>query len=234
MEIEEYSNYKHFYSNKIPILFRKHINTYHWKTFLDVGCGDGGLLFSMNKEGYFKGKKVYAIDLSKERVKRSKSINPEFECFVASAIDMKPIKDNSIDLLVSTQVIEHVPDDNLIIEEIGRVLNKNNNLVYLSTVFKKWYGWYFYRCNNRWRLDPTHVREYTHNDQLLDILREHNFNILEIKKTLFWFSATTPILRLLNSDNKIITNNKIIKLISKIKIPIIGYYNWEIICRLAN
>ena len=229
MNIEEYSKYIHFYSEKVPQLLLKYIKKHHFKSFLDVGCGDGSLLYAMNGKKYFDDKIIYAVDLSQNRINLCKKINPNFRCFVNDACNMKNINDNSIDFLVSTQVIEHVPNDEDMIREIARVIRKENNIVYISTVFKKWYGWYFYRCNKKWTLDPTHLREYTSDNQLLDILKKYNFDILESKKTLFWFSVSHFILRRMDCKHNII-NNPLVKLLSVFKIPIIGYYNWEIVC----
>ena len=39
--------------------------------------------------------------------------------------------------------------------------------LYLTTVFKGWYAWYFYRCEGRWTVDPTHLREYRSDAELL-------------------------------------------------------------------
>ncbi len=229
MDIETYSKYTHFYSGNVPKLLLKYLNKYTWKSFLDVGCGDGALLFALNERHHFYNKMVYGIDLSLNRINRGKKINPNFKLFVDSAANMQCISDNSIDFLVSTQVVEHVPSDEGMIKEISRVLNKENNIVYISTVFKKWYGWYFYRCNNKWTLDPTHLREYTSDDQLFRILQKNSFSIIESRKSLFWFTISHFFLRKMGIQNKV--NNPFWKLVSLFKVPIIGYYNWEIVCR---
>jgi 2-polyprenyl-3-methyl-5-hydroxy-6-metoxy-1,4-benzoquinol methylase len=229
MDIEEYSKIKHFYTGVIPELLARYLDKNTWKSFLDVGCGDGSLLYALNKKGYFNDKNVYAIDLSKNRIDLCKKINQNFRCFVNSAGDMKAINDDSINFLVSTQVIEHVQSDDELIKELARVLEKNNNIVYLSTVFKKWYGWYFYRCNKKWTLDPTHLREYTKDNQLLDIFKKYDFEIIECKKSLLWFTISYFFMRRMHyKSNRI--NNPFLKFISLFKVPIIGYYNWEIIC----
>ncbi len=230
MKIEEYAKYVHFYEENVPGLLLKYLNKSKWKTFLDAGCGDGSLLYALDKKDFFHDKEVYAIDLSKKRIDRCQENLRNINFFVNSAMNIKSINDNSIDFLVSTQVIEHVSSDDRMIEEIARVLNKKNNTVYISTVFKKWYGWYFYRCNNKWTLDPTHAREYTSDEQLFKILHKYGLTITETRKSLFWFSISHFFLRKIGYTNKI--NNKYLKSINSIKLPIIGYYNWEIICKI--
>ena len=72
-----------------------------------------------------------------------------------------PFGSKSFDLVVSTQVIEHVPDDQAFVREIKRVLT-SGGLCVVSSVIKMHFGWYFYRNKQGERvLDPTHVREYS-------------------------------------------------------------------------
>jgi 2-polyprenyl-3-methyl-5-hydroxy-6-metoxy-1,4-benzoquinol methylase len=232
--LDDYSKRIQFYTEEIPELLLKYIEMVNWKTYLDLGCGDGSLLYALNKKGYFNNKIVYAIDLSEKRINFVKKINKEFICFIDDACNLQNIKDNSVDFLVSTQLIEHVPDDKDMIKEINRVLNKNG-IVYLSTVFKKWYGWYFYRCNDKWTLDPTHMREYTQDNQLFDFFGEYDLEVIENKKTLVWrplidFVFRRVIFRII-SPKRNVFENRFLRIVRNIKLPILGYYCWEIICR---
>ncbi|MDD5748509.1 MAG: class I SAM-dependent methyltransferase [Actinomycetota bacterium] len=230
MDIEQYSKqHIYFYSDDVPKLLEQYLRIADFSSFADIGCGDGALLYALNKREYFKNKKVYAVDLSKTRIKRVQEINNEFKCTFGDACNTR-LPDQSIDFLVSMQVIEHVPDDSKMIQEIARILSKDG-IVYLSTVFKKWYGWYFYRCDGKWRLDPTHLREYSVDSQLLGIIKKDDFEVLENKKTLFWFSISDFILRKLKSSHQIYLNNRFFQKLRIIKLPIIGYYNWELIFR---
>lgn len=233
MDIEDYSRHIQFYIKDIPKLLLKFLNKVNWKSYLDLGCGDGSLLYTLNKKGYFKNKLVYAIDLSKNRINLVKKINKDFRCFVDDACNIQNIKDNSINFLVSTQLIEHVANDEDLVKEISRVLDKNC-IVYLSTIFKKWYAWYFYRCNGKWTLDPTHLREYTRDNQLLDIFRKYGFEITENKKSLTWrpvidFVFRRIVFRIIGVRRNMF-NNRFLKLLRNLKVPIPGYYYWEIVC----
>jgi 2-polyprenyl-3-methyl-5-hydroxy-6-metoxy-1,4-benzoquinol methylase len=230
MDIEEYSKYKQFYIVKAPNLLLKYLNSFNWKIFLDLGCGDGSLLYVLNKDNYFKDKTVYAVDLSLNRINLIKNINESFVCFVGDACNIKEIKDNSIDFIVSEQVIEHVESDEKMVSEINRVLKKNG-VIYLSTVFKKWYGWYFYRCKGKWTLDPTHLREYTKDEQMLDLFKKNNFDILENKKTLVKRSFLDFVLKRLNVKRDIFIKYPFLNKIRNLNFPIPGYYIWEIVCQ---
>jgi ubiquinone/menaquinone biosynthesis C-methylase UbiE len=102
--------------------------------------------------------RIVGVDISKERIKRLKSFCPFAEGIVADVQNLKQIPDNSFDIAISNQVIEHVPDDSKMLKEVYRIL-KPNGYFYVSTVIKKWYGFWIY-WNNGFKLDPTHVREY--------------------------------------------------------------------------
>ncbi len=82
---------------------------------LDVGCGIGYL------SGLAKnlGANVVGIDMSIEALKYSQSTLEE--SFVNATAGTLPFRDNQFDKIIFADVIEHVPDDRLAIQEIIRV-----------------------------------------------------------------------------------------------------------------
>ena len=232
MDVEEYSKNIQLYTDEIPELLLKHLNKVNWKSYLDVGCGDGALLHVLNKKGFFDGKIVYAVDLCENRINLAKKIDKDFRCFVDDACNIQNIKDNSIDFLVSTHVVEHVTNDEAMIKEISRVLHRNG-IVYLATVFKKWYGWFYKRCHGKWTLDYTHLREYTKDKQLFDQLRKYSLEILETKKSVFSLSITDAIFKKIfrRSTKRDVYNNRFLRLLRNFRVPILGYQEWEIVCQ---
>ena len=228
MDIEAYATYQQSYTDDVPTLLLERLRG-SWHTYLDLGCGDGVLLDALNKRGMFDGKSVFAVDLSETRMQLVKQINPSFTCLVDSADQVQEVQDGAIDVLVSTQVIEHVPSDERMVAEIHRLL-KPGGLAYVSTVLKRWYGWYFYRCNGRWVLDPTHVREYTQESQMVDLFKRQGFTILQNKKTPVWRAPADLVLKKILKSAKI-ANHPFFQWIRKIQIPIPGYSHWEIVCQ---
>lgn len=228
MDITKYSKkYIHYYTEQIPALIEYIFNTYNIKNFADLGCGDGSILYSLLKRGYLNNlKKIIAIDISKERIKNVQKLDSRILCFVSDACDLSILKNIKLDFIISNQVIEHISDDKKFIDEVYKIL-KIDGLFYISTVFKKWYGWYFYRCNGKWVLDPTHLKEYTDENQLLKIFKKYNFETLKSKKKLYWFPITDFILKRIGLQRDIY-RNKFIRFFRNIKIPILGYYNWEL------
>lgn len=228
MDFEEYSKNTQFYSEEIPKILLKYLKKIEWNSYLDLGCGDGSILYALNKNNILKNKIVYAVDISPVRIENAERINDNFKCFVCDVCNLKKIEDNSIDVIVSTQVIEHVKNERLMLNEIERVLKKGG-FVYLSTVFKKKYGWYFYRCNRKWVLDPTHLREYTKDDQLLSLLKNNNFNLCYSHKYLIYMPVIDFVIRKFGATVNIFDKYRFLKLFRNVSIPILGYYHWEII-----
>jgi len=232
MDIEKYSQYVQFYTGDIPDRLRLWLNKVNWNNLLDLGCGDGALLFALKQAGLLENKSVYAADLSQQRIKLVRQISSEFNCQVATADNLSHLPDNSIDFLITTQVIEHVPDEGAMIKEINRVLAPGGT-VYLTTVFKKWYGWYFYRCQGRWVLDPTHLREYTADEQLIKPLTDNGFRVIENHKHLFWYSCFHFFFRLIRLPRSWL-HSPWLNWLTVFKYPVLGYYNWELILQKDN
>jgi 2-polyprenyl-3-methyl-5-hydroxy-6-metoxy-1,4-benzoquinol methylase len=228
MNLEKYSQRKQFYSNEVPPLLSDCMGENPWTSLADLGCGDGSLLHALDQQGYLQGKLVYAVDLSQDRLDRVKEMNRHFTCIAADACETN-LGECSINLLLSTQVIEHVTDDREMVKEMRRILH-HDGTVYLSTVFKKSYAWYFYRCNNKWTIDPTHLREYTQDEQLLSLLEADGFEVLANVKTLDSRPIADAVFRRLRVS-KYVYRFPLMRLLRKIRIPIPGYYIWELVLR---
>ncbi len=231
MKLVEYSKkYIHYYFDDLPELIEDIFRQNKIKRFADLGSGDGSILFALLKKGLLDCvEDITAVDISVDRINNVKNISDRISCIVADVGDLRMIDSGIIDFAVSNQVIEHMPEEEGLIKEAFRILSKDG-IFYLSTVFKKWYGWYFYRCNGKWVLDPTHLKEYTDEAQLLDKIRKYNFHVLVNKKNMYWFAISDFVLKRIGIKHTAY-NNKFLKLLRCIKIPIIGYYNWEIVLR---
>ena len=226
-----HSDSKHlqFYSLDVPQLLLRYLEDYEWNSILDVGCGDGAFLNALRRRGFLKNKSIYATDISKDKIDMFKKLDTRFNAFVGNAENLVTIQDNAIDFVISSQVIEHIENDGKFIRGIQRVL-KHNGICYLSTVFKKKYGWYFYRNDERWVLDPTHIREYEHNDQLLEIINNCGLETIESNKSVIKYPFIELLLRKTLPDRHIF-NFQLFNWLRFMKLPIIGYYCWEIIFR---
>lgn len=227
--VQDYADYlPQYYGISVPDLLRKYLDSVKHRTLLDCGCGDGALLYTLKQQGYFGGKQIFGIDISPKSIELVKKIDNKIQAYVDSAETLKKIKPNSIDFFISTHVIEHV-DDRKMLKTVGSVVKKGG-IVYLGTVFKKWYGWYYNRRNGKWVMDMTHLREYTLDAELMDLIDRKVFSILETKKSLIFFPAVDFVARRLFIRNrKLFSENRMLKFLRKLKVPVPGYYNWEIV-----
>lgn len=94
------------------------------KNFLEVGCGLG---YFSNK-AYKLGAKVTGIDIGPRLIKINKNKTPKGKFVVASASKL-PFKDKSFDIVLSTEVIEHVDSQFEMVSELTRVLRKDGVLI---------------------------------------------------------------------------------------------------------
>lgn len=226
--IEDYSDYSsQYYEIEIPKLLEHYLKKTSYTSIADIGCGDGSLLYALKTAGYLTKKKVYGIDLSVKSIALVSLLDPTIHARVDNVEQIKTIPSNSIDFVISTTVIEHV-DDQKMLSSVDKILNKSG-IAYITTVFKKPYGWYFYRRDGKWVMDVTHLREYMHDDELLHLIDTKAYSILESKKSLCWFPVIDFFARRLKIKDRKFFVNQLFRLLRKIKVPIIGYYEWELV-----
>ncbi len=97
---------------------------------LDIGCGSGVLL---HKTFAPMGFDCYGVDLSPERMERARRDYPEMT-FAVGSMKSSPFPDDTFDLVVSTQMVEHLLDDDLepSFAEMSRLV-KPGGLVMITT-----------------------------------------------------------------------------------------------------
>ncbi len=110
------------------ILRKRNLSKVH--TVLDVGCGFGqGVAMCRNK-----GIEAYGLDISDSLIRYWALGNIVPFCRVASA-DAIPFEDNKFDLVVSFDVLEHIPEEGIdgVLKEMWRV-GKNDFLVTICLI----------------------------------------------------------------------------------------------------
>lgn len=97
---------------------------------LDAGCGDGINLLFLSKimSKYYLNFELFGVDYNPLRLKRANSIS-ETEGLVQSSICALPFKNNTFDIIVCNQMLEHVGDDVKALLEMQRVLNSTGLLI---------------------------------------------------------------------------------------------------------
>lgn len=113
-------------------LVRESTKQENWGNVLDIGCGNGSqtALFLKNCN------QLTAIDLSPENVQLTKQLLPSAKVYEASAENL-PFEDNSFDLILCFEVLEHISDDRKALLEMKRVLRKNG-FVAITVPNKLW------------------------------------------------------------------------------------------------
>ena len=238
----EYSKkHIHFYDLKIPDLLEKAVKSKNSRDFsvVDLGCGDGSLLFSLQKGGLFSNaEKIVGVDLSSQRIKNLRENVKGVVGIVSDACNVEELENNVFDVVISSQVVEHVSDDNELLKEIRRLL-KSNGVVYISSVIKKWYGFYIYIKKGKFRLDPTHVREYSSKEDFLNLLERNGLKISEYKVKIVKYSLSDLFIRMFikigltksSTARNVYIESRWMKSYRKLIIPIIGYYTIEVLCK---
>ena len=101
-------------------------------TLLDVGCGTGWF----SKRASELGSVVFSLDMGMGLIKQVR-LKCESYGVVGSALKL-PIKSNSVDIVVCSEVIEHVSDPTNAINELCRVIKPGGTLA-LTTPNQKWF-----------------------------------------------------------------------------------------------
>lgn len=163
----ETTNYlKHAASNPVQKML---INNFYNQLFrlikplkpisiLDVGCGEGFTLQKLEERKV--GKNNEGIDYSKDAIEIGRKIYPKLTLKEGTVYNL-PYKENSFDLVICTEVLEHLDDPLKAVNEIKRVSSKYvlfsvpNEPFFIMANFLR--GKYVKRFGNH----PEHINHWT-------------------------------------------------------------------------
>jgi len=164
------------------------------KRILDIGCGYGNMTKFLEK----KGDTIVGLDLG--GLFYRPYVSEKLSFLKSDALHI-PFHDDTFDCLISLDVIEHIEDDQSLVDEVKRVLkpkglaiietpNRHRLSAELLSLFKsnsqnfpKSYG------HDELLGDIIHIREYT-KPELEKLFKLSKFK--EIKVSGHWFGLTSP------------------------------------------
>lgn len=170
--VQDLEHSRYFLTEWMPPLLRQTAGRSPPRVLADLGAGDGGTLWPLDRAGLV-GETIYAVDISAEHVALCERLSPKVRGIVSDVAHVDELADESVDAVVSSQVIEHLPDDRVLAPEIARIL-KPGGWFYVSSVIRGPRAFWLYKgkppAPERWQLDPTHMREYESEEQFRSVL----------------------------------------------------------------
>ena len=115
------------YAKRAFFIFRE-IESLRPKTVLDVGCGRGFYLKALTLYPFIK--KIYGVDINKLYIAKAKSLIGDKRVIIKIAsIESLPFSENTFDCVISSEILEHIPDVDKGLKEINRVLKPGGTLL---------------------------------------------------------------------------------------------------------
>lgn len=101
---------------------------------LEIGAGDGDVVLNLSKKGY----RCFAMDISDIRLKKYENEAKQhgIRQLLGNVEDKIPLEDESMDVVLCGEIIEHVPDNDKAVQEIHRVLKRNGQFI-LSVPYRE-------------------------------------------------------------------------------------------------
>jgi len=139
--------------SKVP----KNINT-----ILDVGCGKGWVAEHFLQRGL----KVHSLDVSASNPARAKELYPsEDHTGIAADSFHLPFADNSFDVVIASEIIEHIVIPAEFVKELFRVVKRGGRLI-VSTPYKEKLIYYLcVHCNKK---TPAHAHIHSFDEKKLE------------------------------------------------------------------
>lgn len=144
---------------------------------LDIGCGEGFIINGLGLPN------MIGVDISKNALRIAKGKNPKCNFCTGSIYDIS-FKESSFDLVIATEVLEHLEKPDSALQEIGRI---SKNYCIFSVPNEPYFRTMnFLRGKNlaRFGNDIEHVQNWSSGEFVS--LIETYFNVLEVRRPFPW------------------------------------------------
>lgn len=170
-----------FLINNFLAAFLKEAGKLNPQSILDVGCGEGFTLENLRKNKI--GKELAGIDFSKHAIEIGNKMHPSLSLKYGTIYHL-PFKDNSFDLVICSEVLEHLEHPEKALLELERVTRKN---CIISVPHEPWFMLAnLLRAKNisRWGNDIEHIQHWSKRG--INSLAGKYFHITSIKNPFPW------------------------------------------------
>ena len=152
---------------------------------LDVGCGEGRHIFGIMQD--YPLMKCIGLDMDKESLEKAeegyeyfKSISEAGAQFLKGSAYSLPFPDESIDLIVCSEVLEHLHEYNDAVKEIHRVLKPGGK--FYASVPATWPEKICWKLSKEYQNQPGgHLRIFSQSG-LISEIKESGFKFLSSEK----------------------------------------------------
>lgn len=147
------------------------------ETVLDAGCGEGFTLNKLKQNGI--GKKYEGIDYYDDAIKLGRKIYPDLNIKKGDIYNLN-YKENSFDLVICTEVLEHLDDPQKALSDILRV---SSRYILLTVPNEPLFTLFNF---TQWGKDIGHINKWTSFSFKKFITKNHKLKILKTKTPFPW------------------------------------------------
>ncbi len=165
---------KIWHRNKIKHA-KKIIQNLTFSRCLDVGCASGYMISEISSA--YPNSKYFGVDVYDKAIEYAKVKYPHIK-FYQSAAEKMPFKENSFDLIISYETIEHVKGPRGFLSEIRRMLKKDGTLILAmdsgNILFR--IVWFFWENSTGKVWQGAHLNAF-HHTQLEKFVNDFGFKV---------------------------------------------------------
>jgi 2-polyprenyl-3-methyl-5-hydroxy-6-metoxy-1,4-benzoquinol methylase len=176
-----------------PLLSMLDIKYFKDKKVLDIGCGTGTICLYLAS----KGSSVLGVDISRNAIKlaninsRNLGLVDKVKFLLADFTKMQI--NGKYELIVCSELLEHVKDHKAVLGKIYKLLKKNGHVIFSVPLDSSFL--YRYKFLDKFDEEAGHLRRYNQ-AEFIQLIKNTKFNIVDVKKNQgvlrdYLFTSTT-------------------------------------------